>query len=202
MEPTAILPYFLALVAVTASPGPLVTVIVTRTLGHDLRGAAGFAAGVCLGDAVAILAVALGVGGWTQGNPEWLAVLRFGGVAYLLWLSFQIWRDSQPAAGAKGPRRGILASVAAGAALCLGNPATFLFYLLLLPTAAPEGLSDPATLLTVLGVSLAAVGSALGAMTLLAGQLRRIIATPRASMIFGRAMAVILASTSVVLLTA
>lgn len=201
MELAAILPYFLALAAVTASPGPLVTVIVTRTLAKDLRGAAAFAAGVCLGDAVAILAIALGIGAWTQGNPEWLAALRFGGVAYLLWLSYQIWRDSQPGTRANGPRRGVLASMAAGTALCLGNPATFIFYLFLLPTAAPEGLSDPRTLLLVLLVSLAAVGTALGAMTLLAGQLRCIISTPRASMVFGRLMAVILASTSVALLT-
>jgi len=202
MDQTTILPYFLALVAVTASPGPMVAVIVTRTLSHDLRGAAAFAAGVCLGDMIAILVIALGFGAWSQGSPEWLAVLRFAGVAYLLWLSLQIWRDSQPGGATKGPRRGVLASTGAGVALCLGNPATFVFYLLLLPSAAPEGLSSTGALIGVLLVSLAAVGTALGGMTLLAGQLRRIITTPAASAMFSRLMAVLLATTSMFLLAA
>ena len=92
--------------------------------------------------------------------------------------------------------------MAAGAALCLGNPATFVFFLLLVPTAAPGGITDASTLATVLLVSLAGVATGLGGVTLLAGQLRRIIATPRSAMIFGRLMAVLLASTSVALLAA
>lgn len=204
MDHAALIPFGLALMAVTAAPGPMVAVIVTRALVRDTAGAAAFAAGVCLGDLLAILAIAVGIGAWIEGSGAWLSVLKLGGVAYLLWLAIQIWRDSTPdRSEARTPlRRGWIASVGAGAALCLGNPATFLFYLLLLPGVAPEGLGEVSTLGSILLVSMVAVGGALAAMILLAAHLQRILVTPLANAVFGRTMAALLALTSVSLLAA
>lgn len=196
METLTLLPFFLAVMAVTAAPGPLVAIVVTRTLSRDAQGAAAFAAGVCLGDMIAILAIALGLGVWAQNSPEWLAVLKFAGGAWLFWLAVQIWRDSGKTVVASPARRGWLASVGAGAALCLGNPATFVFYMVLLPTAAPQGLADTGMLTSVLVVSLLAVGASLTAMILIATGLQRVLASRSASTLFGRAMAVLLGAAS------
>lgn len=195
-----LLPFFVAVIAVTAAPGPLMAIVVTRTLSCDSRGAAAFAAGVCMGDVIAILAIALGLGVWIQGSPEWLAVLKFGGVTWLLWLAFQIWRDSDTGIAASSARRGGLASAGAGVALCLGNPATFVFYLVLLPSVAPEGLAHSDTLLPILLASILAVGASLSAMILLATRLRRILVSPSANSVLSRVMAVMLAAAAVSML--
>lgn len=204
MDHAALIPFGLALMAVTAAPGPLVAVIVTRSLARDTAGAAAFAAGVCLGDLLAILAIGVGIGAWIEGSGAWLSVLKLGGVAYLLWLAIQIWRDCTPDRGAARtpPRRSRMASIGAGVALCLGNPSTFVFYLLLLPGVAPEGLGDVSTMGSILLVSMIAVGGALAGMILLAVNLQRILVTPRANAVFGRTMAALLALTSVSLLAA
>ncbi|MCU0802943.1 MAG: LysE family translocator [Rhodobacteraceae bacterium] len=201
MELSTLLPFFFAVMAVTAAPGPLVAIVVTRTLSRDAQGALAFAAGVCMGDMIAILAIALGFGVWAQNSPEWLAMLKLAGVAWLLWLAWQIWRDSDKgAAGNASPRRGVLASVSAGAALCLGNPATFVFYLVLLPAAAPEGLGEAGVLVSILLASLLAVGASLAAMILIASRLQRVLVSRAANALFGRAMAVLLGAASVSLL--
>lgn len=200
MDPSALLPFFFAVMAVTAAPGPLVAIVVSRTLSRDSQGAAAFAAGVCLGDMIAILAIALGFGVWAQESPEWLAALKFGGVAWLLWLAVQIWRDTGQNVSASSPRRGSLASVGAGIALCLGNPATFVFYIVLLPSVAPQGLAEAGILTSVLIVSLLAVGASLAAMILVATRLQRILVSPAANAVFGRVMAVTLGCASLSLL--
>ena len=50
MDYTALIAYFAALTALTAAPGPLVAVLVARSLGKDVKGATAFAVGLCLGD--------------------------------------------------------------------------------------------------------------------------------------------------------
>lgn len=202
MDLTGMLVFAAALMAVTAAPGPMVAVIVTRVLGRDVVGATSFAAGVCAGDMVAIVIIALGIGEWTQSSPEWLIVLNVGGVGYLLWLALQMWRDSARALGAASPRRSGAAAVGAGFALSLGSPATFLFYLMLLPSVSPQGLAEAAVLGPILLVSLVAVGAALGAMILLAAQLRRVLVSQNATAIFGRSMALLMATAAVSMLVA
>ena len=54
-------PYFVALVAYAASPGPLMAVLVARSLGNDWKGATVFAAGLCVGEIIAVIAVILGI---------------------------------------------------------------------------------------------------------------------------------------------
>lgn len=59
MDHASIIAYVAAL---PAAPGPLMAVLVVRSLWRDSKGAAAFAAGLCAGDALAVCAVALGNG--------------------------------------------------------------------------------------------------------------------------------------------
>lgn len=190
-------PYFIALAALTAAPGPLMAVLVARSLGRDSRGAAAFATGLCAGDVLAVCAVALGVGIWVEGKPELLSLAKYGGVAYLLWLSVRMWRDRSRIAAAQQSGAGWFASAGAGMALCLGNPSTLLIYMLLLPSVAPAGITGPEHLAMVVLVTLAAVGAVFFGTILLARQLNRIIASPSSSNTLSRVTAATIALTSV-----
>jgi threonine/homoserine/homoserine lactone efflux protein len=202
MDYTALAAYFAALLALTAAPGPLVAVLVARSLGSDARGATAFATGLCLGDVLAVCAIAMGIGGLAQTQPEWFAIAKYAGVAYLLWLAFRIWNDTSGFTGTQTRKGGWLASTGAGVAICLGNPSTVLIYMLLLPTVAPSGITGPEELSLVILVTFAAVGVVFFGAILLARQFSRVIASPGSATILSRATAGIIALTSVWMLVA
>ncbi len=196
MDHLAYGPYFVALVAYAASPGPLMAVLVARSLGNDWKGATVFAAGLCVGEVIAVVAVVLGIGIWAQTNPEMLAIAKYAGVAYLLWLAARMWNDRSEVASAKLGRAGLLAAGVAGVALCLGNPATLLMQMLLLPLVAPTGVTSLDHMALVVLVTFAAFGIVFFGTIPLARQFQRIIASPRSSSMLNRATAGAIAATS------
>lgn len=195
-------PYFVALVAYAASPGPIMAVLVVRSLGNDWKGATVFAAGLCVGEVIAVMAVMLGIGIWAQTNPEMLAIAKYAGVAYLFWLAARMWNDRSKVASANLGKAGWLASGGAGLALCLGNPATLLMQMLLLPLVAPEGITSVDHMALVVLVTFAAFGIVFFGTIPLARQFQRIIASQRSSSMLNRAAAGAIAATSVWILFA
>jgi threonine/homoserine/homoserine lactone efflux protein len=202
MDYSAIIPYFIAVVALTAAPGPLMAALVVRSLSRDTEGAAAFAAGLCIGDVIAVVAVALGLGVWAQSMPGLLSLGKYLGVAYLLWLAVGIWNNRSNTSSSNQQKSGLSASAAAGTAICLGNPATLLTYMILLPIIVPEGFASIQQIAAVSLVTLTAVGMVFFGTIVLARQLNGIIASPSSSLLFGRITAGTLALTSVWMLAA
>jgi threonine/homoserine/homoserine lactone efflux protein len=194
--------YFAAVVAYTVSPGPMMAVILARTLGSDSKGATALATGFCAGFVIAVLAVALGIGVWAQSRPDVLSLGKYFGVAYLLWLSVGMWNGRSGANSAGKEKGSWLASVCAGIALCLGNPATLLIYMILLPIIAPTGYVSAGQMAAVALVTFIAVGVVFFGTILLARKLNGIIATPASTRTIGRVTAGTLALTSVWMLAA
>ncbi len=194
------LTYAAAHTAVTVAPGPIMAVIITRTLTHDLGGAAGFTAGVCLGKMIAILAIAVGLGVWAKDSAEWVKLFRITGSLYLLWLAFRMWQSAHLGLTSERPRRGWVSATTAGAAFSLCSPYTFVFYLMVLPSVIPTGLNNPSTLVVVMLVTVSVVGGLLATVILLAHRFRRVVSSPGASIAFSRVMAVMLTVTSYSLL--
>ncbi len=202
MDYATLVPYFVALAALTAAPGPMMAVLVARSLGRNTAGAAAFAAGLCAGDLLAVCAVALGVGVWLDGKPELLSLARYLGVAYLLWLAVQMWNDRSGISAAADRRTGWLASAGAGMALCLGNPSTLLIYMLLLPGVLPAGAPGVGQMVPLLIATFAAVGGVFFATILLAQRMGRIVASSRSTLAFSRITAGAVAATSLWILAA
>lgn len=197
MDYLAFGPYFVALVAYAASPGPLMAVLVARSLGNDWRGATAFAAGLCIGEVIAVIAVILGIGIWAQTRPELLALAKYMGVAYLLWLAVKMWRDRSSVSPVYLRKSGGLGSACAGVALCLGNPATLLMQMLLLPIVAPVGVINVEHMGLVVLTTFAAFGIVFFGTIPLARQFNRIIASPGSSSALNRLTAGTIAATSV-----
>lgn len=202
MEHSALLAYFVAVVALTAAPGPIMAVLVARSVGRDVGGATAFAGGLVFGDLVAVCAVALGVGVWAEAKPELFALAKYAGVAYLLWLSVKIWNDVSSASRSETRRGGTLASFSAGTALCLGNPSTILIYMLLLPGVAPHGFGGGNQLPLIIATTVTAVALVFFGSILLARQLNRIIVSPASSTMLGRLVAATIAATAIWILAA
>lgn len=200
MDYTALVPYFLALAALTAAPGPMMAVLVARSMGRDTAGATAFAAGLCAGDVLAVSAVALGIGVWFQGQPELMSVVKFLGIAYLLWLAVGMWNERSAIAAASGHKTGWLASAGAGVAVCLGNPSTLLVYMLLLPGLAPSGIVGVGQMVPVVLVTFAAVAMVFFGTILLARQLNWVVASPDSATMLSRLSAGAVAGSSLFLL--
>ena len=113
-----------------------------------------------------------------------------------------MWNGCSGANSAGQEKGGWLASVCAGIALCLGNPATLLIYMILLPIIAPAGYVSVSQMALVAMVTFIAVGAVFFGTILVARQLNGLAASPASSRLMGRATAGTLALTSVWMLAA
>jgi threonine/homoserine/homoserine lactone efflux protein len=134
------------------TPGPNMGYLAALSMAQGRRAGLAAVAGVALGLLLLGVAVALGAELLMQALPSAGPLLRWGGVAYLLWLAFDTWRGEQTAKeGEFAPsfRQGLIVN--------LLNPKAAVFYLAVLPLFAgePAGALGPLLWLTALNVVIA-----------------------------------------------
>jgi threonine/homoserine/homoserine lactone efflux protein len=112
------------------TPGPIVTLVISTGATRGVRAGLVTVAGTSLGNAALLTAIALGLT-WVLSHAVYLfEVLRWIGVAYLIWLGVRAWRGAgrlQPAATGHQVHfwRGFL--------VALSNPKTLAFFTAFLP---------------------------------------------------------------------
>ena len=89
-----LLAFTLAAVFVLMMPGPTVLTVVSYGLRLGPRAAGASTAGVVLGDGLAVTLCLTGAGAVLAVSPLAFEIIKWCGVAYLLWLAFGIWRTS------------------------------------------------------------------------------------------------------------
>jgi threonine/homoserine/homoserine lactone efflux protein len=206
--------YFLAVL----SPGPGVAAFVARVLARGWRGLAGFIAGFVVGDLVWFGFAAAGMAALAQTYHAVFVAVKWAGVAYLLFLAWQMWTSAsgiadpvslQDTAAVKGHDQ-----VRDGAhdetrdeghgrlfwtslSLTLGNPKPMVFFMALLPTIVDlRQLSTVGALEISALIVLIMAGTLLG-YALLACRARRFITSPRHVRAVNRACSVALAGAAV-----
>jgi threonine/homoserine/homoserine lactone efflux protein len=139
------LAFLLTSLLIELTPGPNMAYLATVALAEGRRPAMMAVAGVALGLAISGLAAALGLAALALSYPVLLQVLRYAGIAYLLWLAWDTWK--QPAEGATDE----LASFRRGLITNLLNPKAFAFYVSVLPGFLPDGMTSafPVTIVYV-----------------------------------------------------
>jgi threonine/homoserine/homoserine lactone efflux protein len=202
MDYASIAFYVVAVIAYNVSPGPLMAILVSRSLGQNSKGAMALAFGYCIGDLVAVSAVIFGVGIWAASRPDLLSLGKYLGVAYLLWLAVGMWKGSAVAEASDQQKTSWFGSITAGVAICLGNPATLLVFMILLPIMAPSGFVNGGQIALALAVTFIAAVVVFFGTVLLARQLSSLVASPSSTKMVSRCSAAALALTSVWLLTA
>lgn len=199
--------WFASTLAISAAiPGPAVMATVSRVLSRGERGALAFCLGIVLGDLVWLWTATLGLSAAASVVGPLVRWGELAGAAYLLVLSWKMWRiepvvaTGEPVADA--PRAGGLAAfdgraVLSALALQLGNPKAVLFYAALVPAMVPVASLTARHLLVlsaivtavILGVNLGYVRGASLA--------RRFLRSPRALRITYRVNASVLAALAV-----
>lgn len=175
------LAYIVASTALLLIPGPTVLMVLSYALSQGRRVALSCAAGVAIGDFLAISASLAGLGALVMTSAALFTVLKWIGAAYLVWMGWQLLR-SAPATDATLPDT---APVPAGlvfrhaATVTALNPKSIAFFIAFVPQFVDEAapLAPQFAILIGTFVGLAALNAL--AFAALADRLRRVIARPR-----------------------
>ncbi len=135
MAPHTFAIYLLAAIGLSLSPGPNGLLALTHGALHGPRRTLYTIGGGAVGFVVLIALSMFGIGALLKASLLWLAVMKWVGGAYLVWLGIQVWRsppvgvelrgDAAPRAGASMFRQGMLSA--------LTNPKGILFFAAFLP---------------------------------------------------------------------
>ncbi len=177
IDPALYAAFVLATAVLMLIPGPNVALIVANSVAYGTRYGLLTLAGTATAMVPQLLLTALGMTALLGGIGEWMAWLRWAGVAYLIVLGVRQWRAAAPdltrvAAQPRSPRgifvRGLLVS--------LTNPKTLFFYGAFFPQfVAADRAAWPQ--LVILSVTFLAVAIVLDSCwALLAGRARPLLA--------------------------
>ena len=128
------LSFVMTCVVIELTPGPNMAYLAVLSAANGRR--AGFAAtlGIALGLLLIGLAAALGVATLISHSPWAYEILRWGGVAYLLWLAWDGWRDeTETSPGTTDVQQQHRKFFRRGLIVNLLNPKAAFFYVAILP---------------------------------------------------------------------
>jgi threonine/homoserine/homoserine lactone efflux protein len=136
LELPALAIFALALLISAGSPGPSIAALVARVLTRGWRDVLPFVAAMWLGELVWLTFAVAGLTAIAETFHWAFLILKYLGVAYLLYLAWQMWfAPVAVKAGAIAPRSsGPVGLFLSGLAVTLGNPKIMVFYIALLPT--------------------------------------------------------------------
>lgn len=151
------IPFLAASLAIELTPGPNMAYLALLSAQHGRMAGLAAVAGVALGLLTIGGLAAVGFATLVQETPALYQTMRWAGVAYLLYLAWDTWRESRmegpPAAAAATRftafRRGLVTN--------LLNPKAFLFYVAVLPgfVSSESRYGAEATVLTLAYVGVA-----------------------------------------------
>jgi threonine/homoserine/homoserine lactone efflux protein len=170
------------------------------TVSSGIRAGAAAVAGVALGLAIYGFVAALGLAAIIEQSRVLYEVLRWGGVAYLLWLAWEGWsseRETRPDATA-GLDGVLYASFRRGLVTNLLNPKAGIFYVAVVPTFVTPGTDHVTAQTMVLSGLFVAIATSIHLMVvLLASRLHDALADPARRRTVRRVLALVLAAIAV-----
>lgn len=134
----SLLAVLLAGLALSATPGPSMLYVLSRSIGQGRAAGLASALGLCVGGVLLAIATALGLASLFE-RFDWISVtLRYVGSGYLIWLGIGVIRSTQqslqiPLEVGSVDRLPLLAIFWQGVLIEILNPKTVLFFALFLP---------------------------------------------------------------------
>jgi len=127
--------FVFAVVVLILMPGPIVTLVIANSLAYGQRTGLATVAGSSSGNALLVAAGALGLTTLLALAAELFEVLRWAGVAYLVYLGVRQWRQvfTAGAVPAMPPMRSHKGVFWQGVLVAITNPKTIFFYAAFFP---------------------------------------------------------------------
>ncbi len=181
MTLTSVFVFAATLLVAAGSPGPSIAALVSRVLSKGYKDVMPFVLAMWVGEAIWLSCAVAGLAAIAETFQPVFLVIKWIGVAYLLYLAWKMWTAEAGSVEGELPEsRSALKLFIAGLTLTLGNPKIMMFYVALLPSLidlAGVTLTGWLELLVAMLVVLAIVDFCW--MTL-ASKARRLLKSPRA----------------------
>jgi threonine/homoserine/homoserine lactone efflux protein len=167
-----------ASVALLLIPGPTVLLVISNALSQGRRVAVATAAGVALGDAVAMTASLLGLGALVMASATLFTALKWAGALYLIYLGLRLLLSRDEPAPLPAADAGRGAAFRRAALVTVLNPKSIVFFMAFVPQFLDPAaaLAPQFAVLVATFVGLAALNAL--AFALLADRLRDRIGRP------------------------
>jgi threonine/homoserine/homoserine lactone efflux protein len=190
-----LLAFALTALIIEITPGPNMTYLAALSLSSGMRTGFAAVAGIAIGLMTYGIVAALGLAAVIDSSPLLYGILRWGGVAYLLWLAWETWsseRETAPDAtdGSDGEpwiafRRGLITN--------LLNPKAAVFYVAVLPEFIRPGAGPVMSQTLALSAVYVTIATAIHAgIVALAGSLQSTVAASNSRRMIRRLLALAL----------
>lgn len=134
-----ILPFVLTSFVIELTPGPNMGYLAVLSIDRGRNAGLAAVAGVALGLLLLGLAAGFGLGSLIS-ETRWLyETLRWGGVAYLVWLAWDSYREAQKPLEADGGQQNLLGYFSRGLITNMLNPKAAVFYIAVMPNFIAAG---------------------------------------------------------------
>lgn len=190
--------FLLTALLIELTPGPNMAWLALTSAGEGRRAGLAAVTGISLGLAVLGLAAALGLAELASASPLIFGLLRYAGVAYLLWLAWQAWNgEGEVSPGTAKDKTQFSAWFRHGLLLNLLNPKAAVFFIAVLPAyIAADAPVMPQTL--ALSISYVAIATVIHvSIVLLAAKAHNGLAGGPRQRIVRRCFAVLLAAIAI-----
>lgn len=185
MELSTWLAFCAAAAVMVLIPGPTILLVIGQSLGGGLRNALPLAAGVALGDLVAMVLSLAGLGAVLAASATLFTAVKWVGAAYLIWLGVKMWRApvtaeaAPPLPPARAMRQAFIVTAL--------NPKGIVFFVAFVPQFidAQGSFVTQAAILVATFVTIAAINAA--SYALLAGKLSGAVRRPSVRQMLNRA---------------
>ncbi|CAE6959628.1 LysE family translocator [Paraburkholderia nemoris] len=202
MSLSALLVFALALIIAAGTPGPSIAALVARVLTNGFRDVLPFLAAMWLGEAMWLTCAVAGLAVIARSFGMVFIVLKFAGVAYLLFLAWKMWRAPADVQGSDLPSgQSPWRMFIAGLLVTLGNPKIMMFYLALLPTIIDLSRIGTVAWFELTLTMLIVLMTVDFGWALLASRARKLLNTRRAVKFTNRASAAVMAGVAAAIAT-
>ena len=167
---STLLAFAAATLLLAATPGPDMTLSISRSLAQGKNAALFVVVGTSLGIVVHTMLVAFGISALITASPTAFLILKTGGAAYLLWLAVQAIRFGSKLTVAKveAQKGTALANISSGFWVNLLNPKVIIFFMTFLPQFVSAGDPPVTQKLLFLGFCFILIGMPVNAGVILA----------------------------------
>jgi threonine/homoserine/homoserine lactone efflux protein len=183
------------------SCGPGIAALVARTLARGVREILPFLAALWLAEIVWLSLGILGITAVEEEAASLLFVVKWFGVAYLLYLAWRMWVTPLVLEGSAMPIARPWPMFAAGLTVSFSNPKAVLFYVSVLPTILDLSEANLLAWIQLAVTMLIILAVVNGGYVLLAARARRMLTSPDAMRIASRGSAVLMAVAALLIAT-
>ncbi|WP_411291681.1 LysE family translocator [Sphingorhabdus sp.] len=189
--------FLLTALVIELTPGPNMAWLALTSASQGRRSGFAAVAGIALGLAILAAASAIGLAELATRWPAAFNLLRYAGVAYLLWLAWKAWTGENEVSPDAVPDNKLGAWFRHGLLLNLLNPKAALFFIAVLPAYIDQG-SHVAPQVTLLSASYVGIATLVHLIIVaLAAQAHAWISVGNRSHLVRRMFAILLAGIGV-----